>query len=61
MNCTLHAEAVDVATIRLNEGSHGIRVDYFENTGLALASLNCELVDQAKQIAPTALSGIAAG
>jgi hypothetical protein len=32
MNCTLHAEAVDVATIRLDEGSHGIRVDYFENT-----------------------------
>lgn len=44
-NWTLHAEAVDVATIPLNEGLHGIRVDYFENTGLALASLEWELVE----------------
>ncbi|MDX1688727.1 MAG: PA14 domain-containing protein [Candidatus Promineifilaceae bacterium] len=46
---TVHSEAVDTATIPLDAGTHSIRVEYFENTGLALVSLDWERVDQGEE------------
>lgn len=45
-NWTVHPETVDTVTIPLEEGTHTLRVEYFENTGLASVSLNWERVDQ---------------
>lgn len=43
---TVHPEAVDTTTIPLDSGTHTIRVEYFENTGVASVSLDWERVDQ---------------
>lgn len=48
-NWTVHPEAVDTATVPLDEGTHTIRVEYFENTGLARVSLDWERVDQGEE------------
>lgn len=48
-NWTVHPETVDTATIPLDEGLHTIRVEYFENTGLARVSLDWESVDQGEE------------
>jgi len=46
---TVHPEAVDTATVPLEAGTHTIRVEYFENTGVATVSLDWERVDQGEE------------
>lgn len=48
-NWTVHPETVNTATFPLDEGTHTIRVEYFENTGLARVSLDWERVDQGEE------------
>lgn len=44
-NWTVHPETVDAVTVPLDAGEHEIRVEYFENTGLARAALSWERME----------------
>ena len=48
-NWTVHPEEVNTETIPLDEGTHAVRVEYFENTGLASVSVDWERVDQGEE------------
>ena len=58
-NWTLHPATVNTATIPLAGGEHTVRVEYFENTGLALITLDWERVgdDEEESVSITPTSG----
>lgn len=44
-NWTVHPETVDAVTVPLDAGQHEIRIEYFENTGLARVALSWERIE----------------